>query len=95
MVALPTTRIKRILSWRQASHLRVTLLFIKLRSVQGVYVVPLIVPAFIMLIALRVSAESLEWTLNIVGFVLMMTIPFLLTPLRKVTGSLWIAVFVW
>lgn len=37
----------------------------------------------LMLGALLVSAESLEWTLNIVGFVLMIVIPFLFTPLRK------------
>jgi len=37
----------------------------------------------LMLIALLVSTEWLEWTLNIVGIVLMIAIPFLFTPLRK------------
>jgi hypothetical protein len=31
----------------------------------------------LMLLALLVNTESLEWTLNIVGFVLMIAIPFL------------------
>jgi len=39
--------------------------------------------SMLMLIALLVTTESLEWTLNIVGFMLMIAIPFLLTPLRK------------
>jgi hypothetical protein len=37
----------------------------------------------LMLAALLVSAESLEWTLNIVGFALMVVVPFLVTPLQK------------
>lgn len=39
--------------------------------------------SMLMLIALLVGSESLEWALNIVGFVLMIALPFLLTPLRK------------
>ncbi len=37
----------------------------------------------LMLIALLVKSESLEWTLNIVGFLLMIAIPFLFVPLQK------------
>ena len=37
----------------------------------------------LMIAALFVAAESLEWGLNIVGFILMVVIPFLFTPLRK------------
>jgi len=33
--------------------------------------------------ALFVASESLEWGLSIVGFILMVVIPFLFTPLRK------------
>jgi len=39
--------------------------------------------SILMLIALLVSNESLEWTLNIVGLVLMIAVPFLFAPLRK------------
>ena len=37
----------------------------------------------LMIAALFVAFESLEWSLNIVGFILMVAIPFLFTPLRK------------
>jgi len=37
----------------------------------------------LMLLALLVNTESLEWTLNIVGFVLMIAIPFLFVHLQK------------
>ena len=37
----------------------------------------------LMIAALFVASESLEWGLNIVGFTLMVVIPFLFTPLRK------------
>jgi len=37
----------------------------------------------LMIAALFVASESLEWSLNIVGFILMVAIPFLFTPLRK------------
>ena len=37
----------------------------------------------LMLGALLVNAESLEWTLNIAGFTLIIVIPFLFTPLHK------------
>jgi hypothetical protein len=37
----------------------------------------------LMIAALFVDSESLEWGLNIVGFILMVVIPFLFTPLRK------------
>jgi len=37
----------------------------------------------LMIAALFVASESLEWSLNIVGFILMVVIPFLFTPLRK------------
>jgi hypothetical protein len=36
-----------------------------------------------MITALFVASESLEWSLNIAGFLLMIMIPFLFTPLRK------------
>ncbi|MEN8802123.1 MAG: hypothetical protein ABF297_09095 [Thiogranum sp.] len=41
----------------------------------------------LMLIALLVSAEWLELTLNIVGFLLIVAIPFLFTPLHKESGQ--------
>ena len=37
----------------------------------------------LMIAALFVASESLEWGLNIAGFILMVVIPFLFTPLRK------------
>ena len=37
----------------------------------------------LMIAALFVASESLEWSLNIVGFILMVGIPFLFTPLHK------------
>jgi hypothetical protein len=37
----------------------------------------------LMIAALFVASESLGWGLNIVGFMLMVAIPFLFTPLRK------------
>ena len=37
----------------------------------------------LMIAALFVASASLEWSLNIVGFILMVVIPFLFTPLRK------------
>ena len=37
----------------------------------------------LMIAALFVTSESLEWGLNIVGFTLMVVIPFLFTPLHK------------
>jgi hypothetical protein len=37
----------------------------------------------LMIVALFVASESLEWGLNIVGFILMVAIPFLITPLHK------------
>jgi len=36
-----------------------------------------------MIAALFVTTESLQWCLNIVGFILMLVIPFLFTPLHK------------
>jgi hypothetical protein len=36
----------------------------------------------LMIAALFVASESLEWGLNIVGFILMIVIPFLFTPLH-------------
>ena len=33
--------------------------------------------------ALFVTSESLEWSLNIAGFLLMVVVPFLFTPLHK------------
>jgi hypothetical protein len=37
----------------------------------------------LMVAALLVHSERLEWTLNAVGFLLMIVIPLLFTPLRK------------
>jgi hypothetical protein len=37
----------------------------------------------LMIAALFVASESLEWGLNIVGFTLMVVIPFVFTPLHK------------
>jgi len=37
----------------------------------------------VMIAALFVTTESLQWCLNIVGFILMLVIPFLFTPLHK------------
>jgi hypothetical protein len=37
----------------------------------------------LMVAALLVQSERLEWILNIVGFLLMIVIPLLYTPLRK------------
>jgi hypothetical protein len=37
----------------------------------------------LMIAALLVQSERLEWTLNAVGFLLMIVIPLLFTPLRK------------
>jgi len=37
----------------------------------------------LMIAALFVASESLEWSLNIVGFILMVVIPFIFTPLHK------------
>jgi hypothetical protein len=37
----------------------------------------------LMIAALFVASESLEWVLNIVGFILMLVIPFLFSPLHK------------
>ena len=37
----------------------------------------------LMVAALLVQSQRLEWTLNIVGFLLMIVIPLLFTPLRK------------
>jgi hypothetical protein len=37
----------------------------------------------LMVAALLVHSERLEWTLNTVGFLLMIVIPLLFTPLRK------------
>lgn len=39
--------------------------------------------SILMIAALFVTSESLEWGLNIMGFTLMVVIPFLFTPLRK------------
>ena len=39
--------------------------------------------SILMIAALFVASESLEWGLNIVGFILMVVIPLLFTPLRK------------
>ena len=39
----------------------------------------------LMIAALFVASESLEWSLNIVGFLLMVIIPFIFTPLHKET----------
>ncbi len=40
----------------------------------------------LMIAAFFVASESLEWGLNIAGFLLMVVIPFLFTPLRKEIG---------
>jgi len=37
----------------------------------------------LMIAALFVASGSLEWGLNIAGFILMLVIPFLFVPLRK------------
>jgi hypothetical protein len=37
----------------------------------------------LMIAALFVASESLEWGLNIAGFLLMVVIPFFFTPLRR------------
>jgi len=37
----------------------------------------------LMIAALFVTSESLEWGLNIAGFMLMLVIPFIFTPLHK------------
>jgi len=47
------------------------------------WLIAMIPGSILMLIALLVSTEWLEWTLNIVGLVLMIAIPFLFAPLRK------------
>ena len=39
----------------------------------------------LMIAALFVASESLEWGLNIVGLILMVVIPFFFTPLHKET----------
>jgi hypothetical protein len=39
----------------------------------------------LMIAALFVASESLEWSLNIVGFILMVVIPLLFAPLHKET----------
>ena len=39
--------------------------------------------SILMIAALFVASESLEWGLNIAGFILMVVIPLLFTPLRK------------
>jgi hypothetical protein len=39
----------------------------------------------LMIAALFVASESLEWSLNIVGLILMVVIPFFFTPLHKET----------
>jgi len=39
--------------------------------------------AALMIAALFVDSESLEWGLNIAGFILMVVIPFLYTPLHR------------
>ena len=39
--------------------------------------------SILMIAALFVTSESLEWGLNIVGFILMVVIPFLFSPLHK------------
>jgi len=42
------------------------------------------IPGSILLIAaLFVESKSIEWTLNIVGFLLVVVLPFLFTPLHK------------
>ena len=46
-----------------------------------------IIPGTIlMLAALFVTSESLEWSLNIAGFTLMLILPFFFTPLHKENG---------
>jgi hypothetical protein len=37
----------------------------------------------LMVAALLVNSQRLEWTLNGIGFLLMLVIPLLFTPLRK------------
>ncbi|MEN8108516.1 MAG: hypothetical protein ABFS22_10990 [Pseudomonadota bacterium] len=37
----------------------------------------------LMIAALFVASESIEWTLNIAGFLLMVVLPFFFTPLHK------------
>jgi len=37
----------------------------------------------LMIAALFVASESVEWGLNIVGFILMVLLPLMLTPLHK------------
>ena len=39
--------------------------------------------SILMIAALFVASDSLEWGLNIVGFTLMVAIPFVFTPLHK------------
>ena len=40
----------------------------------------------LMIAALFVASEALEWGLNIVGFLLVVVIPFFFTPLQKETA---------
>ena len=40
----------------------------------------------LMIAALFVASEALEWGLNIVGFLLIVVIPFFFTPLQKETA---------
>ena len=47
------------------------------------WLVAMLPGSVLMIAALFVAAESLEWGLNIVGFILMVLIPFLFTPLHK------------
>lgn len=39
--------------------------------------------SILMIAALFVDSESIEWSLNIIGLILMIVIPFLFTPLHK------------
>jgi len=56
----------------------------KLSSVRySSWLAAMIPGSILMLTALFVRAESLEWILNIVGVILMIAFPFLFTPLRK------------
>lgn len=47
------------------------------------WLIAMIPGSVLMVTALFVASESLEWSLNIAGFLLMIMIPFLFTPLRK------------
>jgi hypothetical protein len=39
--------------------------------------------SLLMIAALFTESDSVEWSLNIIGLLLMIVVPFLFTPLRK------------